>query len=605
MRNARWPLKFAVLAIVLVLSLSGCARWWQRDARPVARKVEPAKPPAASKREQIPPDTPFDLVIANGLVFDGSGGAPKVTDVGIRGDRIAALGELEDQPALRLVDAGGLAVAPGFINVLSWATESLIVDGRGVSDVAQGVTLEIFGEGWSMGPLNPSMKADALKAQSDFHYAIEWTSLGEYLDWLVAKGVSPNLASFVGATTVRMHELGEADRAPDVAELARMQGLVDAAMREGALGVGASLIYAPSFFAKTDELQALAQTAAKSGGGYIAHMRSEAGRLLEALDEHISIARASGQRAEVYHLKAAGERNWPKMAQAIAKIDAARAEGLAISANMYSYTAGATGLDAAMPPWVKEGGTEAWVKRLRDPAVRARVLAEMRTPDDSWENLYFEAGAPDRLLLIGFNKPALKPLTGKTLAEVAKARGTSPEDTIIDLVIEDESRVDTVYFLMSEDNVELGIKQPWVSFGSDAEASAPDGVFLKRSTHPRAYGNFARVLGHYARDRGVITLSEAIRRMTRLPAENWKLRERGCIDPGCYADVVVFDTAAVRDHATFAKPQQLASGVTHVWVNGTQVLRDGAHTGAKPGRVVRGPGWCGWQPKGCAFADAQ
>lgn len=594
MRNSRW-----LWIVLLCLPFVGCARWWQRDAQP-ARVVAASPVSSAAVPAADVPGAPFDLVIANGLVFDGTGGAPRVTDVGIRGDRIAALGELEDAPALRLVDAAGLAVAPGFINVLSWATESLIVDGRGLSDIAQGVTLEIFGEGSSMGPLNESMKKDALKAQSDFHYAIEWTSLGEYLDWLVAKGVSPNLASFVGATTVRIHELGEADRAPDAAELLRMQGLVDAAMREGALGVGASLIYAPAFFAKTDELQSLALTAAQSGGGYVAHMRSEARRLLEALDEHISIARASGQRAEVYHLKAAGERNWPKMAEAIAKIDAARADGLAISASMYSYTAGATGLDAAMPPWVKEGGTEAWVKRLREPATRARVLSEMRAPDDTWESLYFEAGSPDRVMLIGFNKAALKPLTGKTLAEVSKMRGTSPEDTIIDLVIEDESRVDTVYFLMSEDNVELGIKQPWVSFGSDAEASAPEGVFLQRSTHPRAYGNFARVLGHYARDRGVITLSEAIRRMTRLPAENWKLRERGCIDPGCFADVVVFDSAAVRDHATFERPQQLATGVTHVWVNGTQVLRDGAHTGAKPGRVVRGPGWCGWQAAGCA-----
>lgn len=589
----------SLLLCLLCLCVAGCGRWWQRDATPVPTAKPLADAQASRKDTPAGDEAPFDLVIANGLVFDGSGGAPTVTDVGIRGDRIAAQGDLKNEPTLRLVDAGGLAVAPGFINVLSWATESLIIDGRGLSDIAQGVTLEIFGEGSSMGPLNDAMKADALKEQSDYHYAVEWTTLGEYLDWLVAKGVSPNLASFVGATTVRMHELGKDNRAPDAEELARMQTLVEAAMREGALGVGASLIYAPAFFAKTDELQALARTAAKSGGGYVAHLRSEAGRFLEALDEHVSIARASGQRAEVYHLKAAGERNWPKMAQAIAKIDAARAEGLAISASMYAYTAGATGLDASMPPWVQEGGIDDWVKRLRDPAIRARVLAEMRAPDDSWESLYFEAGSPERVMLIGFDNPALKPLTGKTIAEVAKSRGTSPEDTIIDLVIEDHSRVDTVYFLMSEDNVELGIKQPWVSFGSDAAALAPEGVFLKRSAHPRAYGNFARVLGHYVRDRGTLTLSDAIRRLTRLPAENWKLRERGCIDPGCYADVVVFDTAAVRDHATFAKPQQLATGVTHVWVNGTQVLRDGVHTGATPGRVVRGPGWCGWQPGGC------
>ncbi len=597
MRDRGWPTLWAgLLALALVLPGGGCARWWQRGAKSESAVDSPAPARAAQAGTAA---EPFDLIIANGTVYDGTGGAPRQVDVGIRADRIAAVGDLDDAPSLRLVDAGGLAVAPGFINVLSWATESLIVDGRGLSDIKQGVTLEIMGEGWSMGPLNAAMKRDALKAQSDFHYPIEWTTLGEYLDWLVARGVSPNLASFVGATTVRIHELGEADRTPDASELARMQALVDEAMREGALGVGASLIYAPAFFAKTDELIALSQTAAKYQGGYIAHMRSEAGRFLEALDEHISIAQATGQRAEVYHLKAAGERNWPKMAQAIAKIEAARAEGLAISANMYTYTAGATGLDAAMPPWVKEGGTEAWVERLKDPAVRARVLGEMRAPDDSWESLYHEAGSADRVLLIGFNKPELKPLTGKTLAAVAEERGTSPEDTIIDLVIADESRVDTVYFLMSEENVELGIRQPWVSFGSDAEASAPEGVFLKRSTHPRAYGNFARLLGHYVRERDTLSLSEAIRRLTRLPAENWKLRDRGCLDVGCHADVVVFDTAAVRDHATFAEPKRLATGVAHVWVNGTQVLRDGEHTGAKPGRVVRGPGWCGWEASGC------
>ncbi len=594
------------LLVCLVLALAGCGRWWprlDRSPRTPATAVEAA--PAASSAAlaaAVPADEPLDLVIADGLLYDGTGADPRRADVGIRGDRVVEVGDLSDRASLRLVNAGGLAVAPGFINMLSWATESLIADGRGLSDVAQGVTLEVFGEGWSMGPLNEAMKADALKAQSDFNFPIEWTSLGEYLDWLVARGISPNIASFVGATTVRIHELGEANRAPDAAELARMQALVDAAMREGALGVGASLIYAPAFFAKTDELTALAKRAAAHDGGYIAHMRSEAGRLLEALDEHIGIARDSGGRAEVYHLKAAGERNWPKMQEAIAKIEAARAAGIEVSANMYAYTAGATGLDAAMPPWVKEGGTDAWVKRLREPAVRKRVLAEMRAPDDSWESLYREAASPDRVLLIGFNKPALKPLTGKTLAEVAKSRGTSPEDTIIDLVVEDESRVDTIYFLMSEDNVELGIRQPWVSFGSDAEASAPEGVFLKRSTHPRAYGNVARVLGHYSRDRGIITLQDAVRRLTGLPAENWRLKDRGCLDPGCFADIVVFDAAAIRDHATFVKPQQLATGVHHVWVNGEQVFRDGTHTGAKPGRVVRGPGWCGWSEGGCERA---
>ncbi len=561
------------LSIALFVLLTGCA--------------STPRPETAAER--------YDLLIRNGVVYDGSGQAPKRVDVAVRGDRVTALlpaGARAD--AAQVVDAKGMVVAPGFINVLSWATESLIVDGRGISDTKQGVTLEIFGEGWSMGPLTPRMKTQAQRLQGDIKYPIEWTTLSEYLEFLVERGITPNVASFVGATTVRMHELGEVDRAPSAQELARMQELVRAAMREGALGVGASLIYAPAFYAKPDELAALAQAAGESGGGYVAHMRSEANRFLEALDETIAIARATGQRAEAYHLKAAGEGNWPKMAQAIAKIDAARAAGLQASANMYAYTAGATGLSAAMPPWVQEGGLDAWVKRLKDPKIRARVIREMTTPSDDWENLYLLAGSPERVKFIGFKNEKLKPLTGKTLAEVEELRGTSPEDTIVDLVIEDDSRVDTAYFLMSEDNVRLGLAQPWVSLGSDAESSAPEGVFLKSSTHPRAYGNFARFLGHYVRDQKLMPLEEGIRRLTRLPARNWKLRDRGCLDPGCHADLVVFDPATIRDHATFEKPQQYATGVTHVWVNGVQVLRDGEHTGAKPGRVVRGPGWTGW-----------
>ena len=534
----------------------------------------------------------YDLVLRGGLLYDGSGAAPQARDVAIRGDRIAALLPPGAAAATeRELDVHGLAVAPGFINVLSWATESLIEDGRAMSDITQGVTLEIFGEGWSMGPLTEAMKREQVKLQTDVRYDVEWTTLGDYLEYLERRGVSPNVASFVGAATVRIHELGEADRAPDAAELARMQELVRAAMREGALGVGSSLIYAPGFYADTDELVALAQAAGEFGGGYVSHMRSEANHLLQALDELIRIGREAGVHAEAYHLKAAGEPNWPLMAEAIARIDAARAGGQPVSANMYTYIAGATGLDAAMPPWVQEGGLDAWVARLQDPAIRARVLEEMRTPGGDWENLYALAGSPDRLILIGFRTEALKPLTGKTLADVAASRGRSPEDTIIDLVIEDRSRVSTAYFLMSEDNVRLGIAQPWVSFGSDAEASAPEGVFLKSSTHPRAYGNFARLLGKYVREERVLTLQEAIRRLTRLPAQNWKLHQRGCIDPGCHADVVVFDPATISDHATFAEPMQYATGVQHVLVNGVQVLRDGEHTGATPGRVVRGPGW--------------
>jgi N-acyl-D-amino-acid deacylase len=544
----------------------------------------------AQQPERSAPE-PYDLVIRNGIVYDGSGGEGRRVDVGIRGDKVAALGDLSNATTAKVVDVQGQAVAPGFINVLSWATESLIADGRGLSDTKQGVTLEIFGEGWSMGPLNATMKKEAVERQGDIRYDIEWTTLGEYLDWLVARGVTPNVASFVGATTVRIHELGYENRAPSAAELARMQDLVRAAMRDGALGVGSSLIYAPAFYAKTEELAALAQAAGESGGGYVSHVRNESYGVVAAIDELIAIAKAGGGRGEAYHLKAAGEANWPNMRAAIDRIEAARAAGLPIGANMYAYPAGATGLDAAMPTWVQEGGLDAWIARLEDPQQRARVIADIRNPPPGEENLYRQAGSAERVKFIGFKNPKLKPLTGRTLAQVARERGTSPEDTIVDLVIEDHSRVDTVYFLMSEENVALGIAQPWVSFGSDAESSAPEGVFLRSSTHPRAYGNFARVFAKYVREDGVLTLGEAVRRMTRLPASNWKLEDRGCIDAGCYADIVVFDPATIQDHATFDAPQRLATGVTHVWVNGVQVLRDGEHTGAKPGRVVRGPGY--------------
>ncbi|HEY1140466.1 MAG TPA: amidohydrolase family protein [Lysobacter sp.] len=544
-----------------------------------------------------PQSTPlerYDLLVINGLVYDGSGAPPKRVDVAVRGDRVAALLPAgRATHATKVLDAKGKAVAPGFINVLSWATESLIADGRGMSDTKQGVTLEIFGEGWSMGPLNPAMKVEALRQQGDIKYPIEWTTLGEYLDYLQRRGVTPNIASFVGATTVRIHELGEGEVQPTPRQLARMQEEVRHAMRDGALGVGASIIYAPASYAKTEELHALAQAAAESGGGYVAHMRSEANQLGEALDETIRIARATAQHTEAYHLKAAGERNWPKMAQAIASIEAARQQGVDIAANMYAYTAGATGLDASIPPWVQAGGRDALNQRLRDPAIRKRVIAEMKDPAAGWENLRLQAGSAERVLFIGFKSEKLKPLIGKTLAQVAAQRGTSAEETVLDLMLEDNSRVDTAYFLMSEDNVELGLRQPWVSLGSDAESSAPEGVFLKSSTHPRAYGNFARFLGHYVRERRLMPLEEGIRRITRLPAINWKLRDRGCLDPGCHADLVVFDPATISDHATFEKPMTFATGVSDVFVNGVQVLRDGEHTGAKPGQVVRGPGWTG------------
>ena len=533
----------------------------------------------------------FDLIIRHGTVYDGSGGPPQRADVGIRGQRIAAIGDLSGTAAPHEVDAKGMAVTPGFINMLSWAPDSLYVDGRSLSDIKQGVTLEIFGEGESLGPLTPQIRAATIAAQGDLEHPLDWTTLGEGLDVLVKRGVSTNVASFVGAATIREHELGYDDRQPTPEQLKRMQDLVREAMREGALGVGSALMYVPATFAKTDELIALTQAAGESGGAYISHVRNEGDRLLESLDELIAIARAAHVHGEVYHFKAAGQANWPKMAQAIAKIEAARAEGLDISANMYTYTAGATGLDAAMPAWVQEGGLEAWVKRLQDPALRARAADEMRRPNKDWENLLVEAGKPENVLLVAFTNDKLKPLTGKTLAEVARMRGKSPEETAMDLVVEDHSRVGTVYFLMSEDNVKLGLAQPWVALGSDEASEAPEGLFLKAQPHPRAYGNFARFLARYVRDEHVTTLADAVRRLSALPAHNLKLRDRGELKVGAYADVVVFDPAGIADHATFDHPQQFATGMRDVFVNGVQVLKDGEHTGAKPGQVVRGPGY--------------
>lgn len=534
----------------------------------------------------------YDLVLRGGTVYDGRGGAPFVGDVAFRGDRIAAVGDLSGARARREIDVTGLAVAPGFINMLSWATESLIVDGRGVSDLLQGVTLEVFGEGWSMGPLNEALQEETRRRQGDIRYDVTWKTLGEYLERLVERGVSPNVASFVGATTVRAHVLGFADRPPSAEELARMRALVAEAMAEGALGVGSSLIYAPAFYASTDELVALAEEAGRHGGMYISHMRSEGNRLLEAVDELIEIARRAGVPAEIYHLKAAGRDNWGDLETVIARVEAARAEGIRITADMYTYTAGATGLDAAMPPWVQEGGVEAWIERLKDPATRARVRDEMITPTDEWENLHLAAG-PEQMVLLDFKSPRLRHLQGRTLADVAAERGAHPADVAIDLVIEDGSRVGTAYVLMSEENVRRKIALPWVSFGSDAEAPAAEGVFLRTSTHPRAYGTFARLLGRYVRDEGLVPLAEAIRRLTGLPAANLGLAGRGLLEPGHFADVAVFDPARIADHATFDDPHRYATGMVHVFVNGEQVVEDGEHTGALPGRVVRGPGWKG------------
>ncbi|MGB3847894.1 MAG: D-aminoacylase [Sphingopyxis sp.] len=531
----------------------------------------------------------YDLVIRGGTLYDGSGAAPVAGDVAIRGDRIVAVGKVEGKGRTE-VPANGMAVAPGFINMLSWATESLIADPRSQSDIRQGVTLEVMGEGWSMGPMNAVMKAQETERQGDIKYPIEWTSLGDYLSWLEKRGIATNVASFVGAATVRVHELGEGDVDPTPEQLARMQALVRQAMNEGALGVGSSLIYAPGSYAETDELVALTREAAQCGGMYISHMRSEGDRLEQAVDELIEISRRSGAPAEIYHLKMAGRDNWGKLAPVVEKVEAARAAGQRITADMYTYTAGATGLDAAMPTWVQAGGLEAWIERLKDPAIRARVAAEMKGPGSDWENLYHGAGA-DKMILSGFKNDALKPLTGKTLAEVAAMRGKSPEETAMDLVVEDGSRVGTVYFLMSEDNVRRQVQLPWMSFGSDAASQSAEGVFLKSGAHPRTYGNFARLLGRYVRDEKLIPLEEAVYRLTTLPATNLGIKERGALKPGYHADVVIFDPAAIADRSTFEKPHQYSVGVRDVFVNGVAVLKDGEPSGATPGRAVRGAGW--------------
>ena len=535
----------------------------------------------------------YDLIIQGGTVYDGSGENPVVADIGISGDRIEAIGDLQGKIAEEVINADGFAVAPGFINMLSWATETLIQDGRAMSDIMQGVTLEVMGEGSSMGPLNPKMKKAGKERQGDIKYNIEWTTLGGYLDFLEAKGVSVNVASYVGATTLRIHEIGYDDREATPEELDRMKELVDQAMREGAMGVGSSLIYAPGNFADTDELIALVGIAAEYGGSYISHIRSEGGRLEASVNELIKIASITGAPAEIYHLKASGKDNWHKLSNVFEIIESARDAGLLITADMYTYPAGATGLNATMPLWVQEGGHGAWVERLQQPEIRARVAEEMRQPTTEWENFFTDAG-PDNILLVGFRNPDLRHLIGKTLQEVADERGTDPASTAMDLVVEDDSRVDTVYFLMSEENVHRKVAQPWVSFGSDAGALAAEGVFLEQSGHPRAYGNFARLLGKYVRDERVILLQEAIRRLTSLPAENLGIFQRGELRQGYYADIVVFDPERITDNATFEDPHQYATGMSHVFVNGVQVLRDGKHTSAKPGRVVRGPGWDGW-----------
>ena len=536
--------------------------------------------------------TRYDLLIENGIVYDGNGGQAYVADIGINGDRVVAIGQLRAS-ANDVINAEGLVVAPGFINMLSWATDSLIIDGRSQGDIRQGVTLEVFGEGRSEGPLNEAMREQTIATQGDIKWPVEWTTLDEYLEFLVERGVSPNVASFVGATSVRVHEIGYDDRPPTAAELERMKNLVREAMEDGALGLGSSLIYAPAFYADTEELIALAEVVGEYNGIYISHMRSEGNRLLESVDELIRIAREGNVGAEIYHLKMAGQQNWDKFDAVVEKVESARAEGLDITANIYTYTAGSTGLDASMPPWVQEGGYESWRSRLQNSDIRTQVLEEMTTPTDEWENLLLSAG-PERTLLVGFRNPDLRHYIGRTLAEVAKERGQSYADAAIDLVVADGSRVQVVYFLMSEENVAKGVALPWVSFGSDAASMAAEGSFLQQSTHPRAYGNFARVLAKYVRDDQVITLADAIRKLTKLPAINLNLRDRGELRENYFADIVIFDPYEIQDHSTFGEPHQYPTGMQHVIVNEEVVLRNGEHTGALPGRVVRGPGWRGW-----------
>jgi len=537
------------------------------------------------------PPPSHDLILRGGSIYDGSGDDAFVGDVAIDGDKIVALGDLGNAMATVEIDVSGLAVAPGFVNMMSWANESLIHDGRSQSDIRQGVTLEIMGEGTSMGPLSDSMKAEMASQQGDIRYDIEWTSLAGYLDYLEQRGVSPNVASFIGAANPREYVIGHEDRPPTPEELEQMRSLVREAMEDGALGVASSLMYPPGLFADTSELVELSKVAAEYDGMYISHMRDEGAHMIEAVEEVLTIARDASIRAEIYHIKSSGQANWHLFDKAVEMVEDARADGLEITADVYTYPAGSTGLNVTIPPWVQEGGFDESIKRMSDPTLREQIIREMNTPSNDWENMFLAVGSMDNILMVSFKSDALKSLTGKTVAEVAAMRGTSPENTIMDLIIEDGSRIGTVYFTQSEDIVRKAVALPWVSFNSDEASLAPEGVFLKSNPHPRAYGSFARVLGKYVRDEQVITLQEAIRKLSALPAQTMRIDRRGELRPGFYADVVVFDPDKIQDHATFVDPHQYATGMVHVFVNGEQVLKDGEHTGAMPGRAVRGPGW--------------
>ena len=534
--------------------------------------------------------TSYDTIIRNGKIYDGNGGEPFKGDIGIISDTIAFIGDLSKEKGRNEIDANGMAVSPGFINMLSWSPVTLLEDGNSQGDIRQGVTLEVFGEGESMGPLNPKMKADLQKDQPLFKFNVDWKTLGEYMHSLEKRGISCNVASYVGATTIRTHVIGEDNRDPTAAEMDSMKALVKQAMEEGALGVGTSLIYPPAFFAKTSELIELCKAAAPYGGGYISHMRSEGNKLHEAVEELITIAKEAGVHGEIYHLKAAGVDNIKKMDSVIKRVERARSEGIDIAANMYTYIAGATGMTASMPPSLQDGGFGKLWERLQDPSTRKEMIKAMKTNAADWENLYYGAGSPERVLLLGFRKNSLSKYIGKTLGEAAKMMNTTPEDAAIDLIIEDSSRVEVAYFMMDEENVKKQIALPWVSFGSDAGSMATEGNFLKQSTHPRAYGNFARVIGHYVRDEKVISLEKAIQKLSNVAAHSLNISKRGELKVGNYADVLVFDPSKVKDNATFEKPHQYATGMIHVLVNGLQVLKNGEHTNAKPGRFVKGAG---------------
>jgi len=544
----------------------------------------------AQEPSPSPSSDDFDVIVRGGTLYDGTGTKPLQADVAIRGDRIAGIGDFKSAKAKTVIDAKGLAVAPGFVNMLSWSTESLIQDGRSQSEILQGVTTEIMGEGESMGPVNDRVREHQIREQTDIKYDITWNTLAEYLQYLETHGISCNVASFIGATTIREYVIGFEDKQPTPEQLDEMRELVRKEMEAGALGIGTSLIYPPAFYAKTEELIELCKVAAKYQGKYISHIRSEGNQLFEAVDELLRIAREANIPAELYHIKTAGKKNWSKEDQLLTRIERAQKKGLNVRANMYTYTAAGTGLDACLPPWTEDGGYPELFRRLRDPVMRAIIKAEAQVDSDEWENLYLAAGSPEKILLVGFKSEKLKPLTGKTLAEVAKMRGKDPIDTIMDLISEDESRIGTVYYLMSEENVKKELRKPWISFGSDEASQAPEAPFTKSNPHPRAYGNFARVLGKYVRDEKVLSMSDAIHRLSGLPATNLGLDRRGFLKEGMFADVVVFDPATITDHATFEKPHQYATGVKHVLVNGVQVIKDGEHTGAKPGRALWGPG---------------